>query len=81
MQNTLQNRKYAKILESRGFYKEALSIYKDLLKEYPSHTELKEDIESLNKKIFKSDEKKRNFFIKMRSQNDFIKFEKWLVKL
>jgi hypothetical protein len=37
-----QNKTYAKILESQGFFKEAFAIYKNLLKEYPNDKEIKQ---------------------------------------
>jgi tetratricopeptide (TPR) repeat protein len=75
---------YAQILESQGFVKEALEIYEKLLENNPNDKELKETINRLKnarKKFDGVDIKKRDFFIKMKSNKDFIKFEEWLAKL
>jgi len=77
-----QNKTYAKILESQGFFKEAFEIYKKLLKENPNDIDIKNALKRL-KKIRKKfngvDEKAKEFFIKM-NENQFYEFEKWLIK-
>jgi len=45
-----ENKTYALILESQGFFKEALEIYKKLLKKYPNDSSIKREIERLLKK-------------------------------
>jgi tetratricopeptide (TPR) repeat protein len=75
---------YAQILESQGFVKEALDIYEQLLKKNPNNKEINESIHRLKnsrKKFENVDIKKRDFFINMKSEKDFIKFEEWLSKL
>jgi len=42
-----QTKTYALVLESQGFKKEALEIYKKLIKSNPKDTELKENIKRL----------------------------------
>lgn len=75
---------YAQILESQGFVKEALEIYEQLLEADSTNEDLKKTINRLKnrrKNFNGADIKKKNFFIKMKSNKDFIKFEKWLAKL
>ena len=43
----LQNKRYALILESQGFFKEALEIYEKLLKTYPNDKDIKQSIKTL----------------------------------
>ncbi len=70
---------YAKILESQGFKREALEIYKKLLKKYPGDTELKEAIERLKKrKKFKGVNVLRLKEFENINQKNRYEFEKWL---
>jgi len=78
-----QNKIYAKILESQGFFKEAFVIYKNLLKQNPDDDEIKMALKRL-KKIRDSfngvNVEKRDFFIKMESDEEFRSFEEWLIE-
>ncbi len=79
----LQNKTYAKVLESQGFFKEAFAIYKKLLKKYPNDIEIKQALKRLKKYRNKFDgvnEKMKNFFINMESEEEFKKFEEWLLE-
>jgi predicted transcriptional regulator len=76
-----QNKTYAKILESQGFFKEAFVIYKKLLDKNPQDKEIKFALKRLKKirtKFNGVNKQKKEFFIKMR-ENDFYKFEEWLI--
>jgi len=77
-----QNKLYAQILESQGFFEEASVIYKQLLQQNPNDKEIKDSLKRL-KKIrtrFKGTNKKAlEFFIKMK-ENKYYDFEKWLIK-
>ena len=44
-----QNKTYAKILESQGFFEEAFVIYKKLLKQNPEDEEIKTALKRLKK--------------------------------
>ncbi|GAB6046145.1 hypothetical protein JCM11957_17440 [Caminibacter profundus] len=70
---------YAKILESQGFKREALSIYQKLLKKYPNDKELLESIERLKKrkKFSGVNILKLNEFNNINQKNRY-EFEKWL---
>jgi len=70
---------YAKILESQGFKREALSIYTKLLKKYPNDKELVESIERLKKrkKFSGVNILKLNEFNNINQKNRY-EFEKWL---
>ena len=78
-----QNKTYAQILESQGFFKEAFVIYKNLLKQNPDDDEIKMALKRL-KKIRDSfngvNVEKRDFFIKMESDEEFRSFEEWLIE-
>jgi len=78
-----QNKTYAKILESQGFFKEAFAIYKNLLKEYPNDKEIKQALKRLKKYRESFDgvnEKMKKFFIYMKDEEDYKKFEEWLIE-
>ena len=73
------NKTYALILESQGFKKEALEIYKKLLEKYPNDKEISESIKRLTKRkkfdgvnILKLKE-----FNEINQKNRY-EFEKWL---
>jgi superfamily II RNA helicase len=77
-----QNKTYAKILESQGFFKEAFVIYQNLLKKNPQDKELKIALKRLKKirtKFNGINNNMKEFFIKM-DENNFLKFEEWLIK-
>ena len=77
-----QNKTYAKILESQGFFKDAFAIYKNLLKQYPNDMEIKKALKRLKKyrsRFEGVNEEMKGFFIYMNEENEFIKFEEWLI--
>ena len=78
----LQNKTYAQILESQGFFKEAFVIYKNLLQKNPQDKEIKEALKRLKKirtKFKGVNPNIKNFFIKM-DESQFNEFEEWLIK-
>jgi len=78
-----QNKTYAKILESQGFFKEAFVIYKKLLQKNPKDIEIKQALKRLKKyhsKFEGVNEQMRDFFIYMQSDEEFKKFEEWLIE-
>jgi len=78
-----QNKTYAKILESQGFFKEAFAIYKKLLKQNPNDVEIKQSLKRLKKYRIKFqgiNQDKKNFFIKMSTDEEFKNFEEWLIE-
>ena len=78
-----QNKTYASILESQGFFKEAFAIYKSLLKKYPNDIEIKKALKRLKKyrtSFENVNEEKRDFFIYMDNDEEFRKFEEWLIE-
>jgi len=77
-----QNKTYAKILESQGFFKEAFAIYKNLLQMYPNDKEIKQSLKRLKKyrSSFEGvNQKMKEFFIYMKDENEYRKFEEWLI--
>jgi len=77
-----QNKTYAKILEQQGFFNEAFVLYKKLLKKYPNDIEIKQALKRLKKyrsKFEGVNTKMRDFFIYMQDENEFRKFEEWLI--
>jgi len=77
-----QNKTYAKILEQQGFFKEAFVLYKKLLKKYPNDIEIKKALKRLKKyrsKFNNINEEMRDFFIYMNNEDEFKKFEEWLI--
>jgi hypothetical protein len=77
-----QNKTYAKILESQGFFKEAFAIYKELLIKYPDDIEIKKALKRLKKyrtKFNGVNKEKKEFFIYMKNENEYRKFEEWLI--
>jgi tetratricopeptide (TPR) repeat protein len=77
-----QNKTYAKILESQGFFEEAFVIYKKLLKQNPEDEEIKTALKRLKKirtKFNGTNNNIKEFFIQM-NENQFNEFEKWLIK-
>jgi tetratricopeptide (TPR) repeat protein len=78
-----QNKTYAKILESQGFFKEAFEIYKKLLAKNPNDIEIKKALKRLKKyrsKFEGVNREMRDFFIYMNSEEEFRKFEEWLIE-
>jgi len=77
-----QNKTYAEILESQGFFEEAFAIYKNLLQTNPNDKDIKQALKRLKKYRSKFDgvnEKMRDFFITMQYDNEYRKFEEWLI--
>jgi len=77
-----QNKTYAKILESQGFFKEAFAIYKELLTKYPNDIEIKQALKRLKKyraKFKGVNKEKKEFFIYMQNDDEYKKFEEWLI--
>ena len=78
----LQNKTYASILESQGFFNEAFVIYKNLLKKNPNDIEIKKALKRLKKyrtKFSGTNEEMKQFFIEMKTDEEFRKFEEWLI--
>ena len=78
-----QNKTYANILESQGFFKEAFAIYKNLLTQNPNDNEIKKALKRLKKyriSFQNINEEKKDFFISMETDNEFRKFEEWLIE-
>jgi len=77
-----QNKTYAKILESQGFFKDAFAIYKNLLQMYPNDKEIKQALKRLKKYRSSFDgvnKEMKDFFIYMQSEEEYRKFEEWLI--
>jgi tetratricopeptide (TPR) repeat protein len=76
------NKQYAEILKSQGFFDEAFSIFKKFLKDDPNNREVKLHLRQIKKMRLKFkgvDESKKNFFINMKTDEEFQKFEEWLI--
>ncbi len=74
----------ASIYELQGLKSDALDIYKDILKEDPRNKEARVAIKRLSgirKKYLGVDEQMLDFFVNMKSEVEFLEFERWLVKL
>jgi hypothetical protein len=71
----------AKIYESQGYIKDALTIYEDILGEDPRNAEALEAVFRLrkNRSSFVGVNKKlKRYFVKMHKKEHFDKFERWL---
>lgn len=74
----------ASIYEMQGLKNEALDIYKDVLKNDPENTEAKVAIRRLSgqkKHYLATNKKMLSFFKKMKSDNEFKEFERWLLAI
>lgn len=74
----------AAIYELQGHKKEALEIYKEVLKQDPENHEAKIAIRRLSgirKKYQGGNSEMKEFFIKMESEVEFAEFERWLLRL
>ncbi len=74
----------ASIYELQGLKSDALDIYKDILKDDPRNKEARVAIKRLSgirKKYLGVDEQMLDFFVHMKSEVEFLEFERWLVKL
>jgi tetratricopeptide (TPR) repeat protein len=70
----------ANIYEQQGHTEEALSIYKSLLVSDSENVDIINAIKRLSpNKRYKKISSKAEYFSKMRSRDQFKKFEKWLV--
>ncbi|NPA54891.1 MAG: tetratricopeptide repeat protein [Epsilonproteobacteria bacterium] len=77
-----RNKTYAKILEQQGFFDEAYQIYKELLQVSPNDTQIKQALRRLKKlrtKFIGVNEKQRDFFVQMQTDEEFREFEEWLI--
>ena len=73
----------ARLYEDQGHLKDALSIYKEVLKHDPENLEAKVAVKRLSGERTKfegANKKMVSYFVKMTSQEEFRKFENWLVK-
>lgn len=73
----------ASVFELQGHKEEALEIYKNILKKNPNSQEAKVGIRRLSgarKKFVGVDEKMKQFFIQMDSEDEFRDFERWLIQ-
>ncbi len=71
------------IYEFQGFKKEALEIYKEILKKDPVNQEARIAIRRLSgvrKKFIGVNEEMKEFFIHMDTDVEFMEFERWLLK-
>ena len=69
------------IYEFQGLKKEALEIYKEILKKDPTNQDARIAIRRLSgmrKKFIGVNEEMKEFFIKMDTDVEFIEFERWL---
>ena len=70
--------------EIQGQSQKALDIYKELLKENPENDEIKDAIKRIagfRKKFLGVNEKSKEFFINMKTDEEFKKFERWLLQI
>ncbi len=66
----------AKIYEDQGDIADAIAIYTQLLKNEPQNSDIKKAIKRLRGKNMK----KVTYFARMHTKEQFLEFEKWLVK-
>jgi transcription elongation factor GreA-like protein len=74
----------ASIYELQGLKSDALDIYKEILKKDPDNKEARVAVRRLSgirKKYRGVDEQMKEFFVNMKSEVEFLEFERWLVKL
>ncbi len=74
----------ASIYELQGLKSDALDIYKEILKNDPNNKEARVAVRRLSgirKKYQGVDEQMKDFFVNMKSEVEFLEFERWLVKL
>ncbi len=73
----------ARLYEDQGHRKDALEIYQEVIKHDPENKEAKIAVRRLSgeRQVFLGANKKMvSYFIKMSSEEEFKKFENWLVK-
>lgn len=74
----------ASIYELQGLKEDALDIYKEILKKDSNNKAARVAVRRLSgirKKYSGVDEEMKNFFVDMKSQVEFLEFERWLAKL
>ena len=74
----------AQIYELQGLKSEALEIYKEILKKNPKNAEARAAIHRLSgvrKRFGGVDGGMLEFFVSMESEEDFGRFERWLMQL
>jgi tetratricopeptide (TPR) repeat protein len=72
----MSTKTYAKLLESQGYFLEAVEVYEKLLKKSPTDEEIKKSLkkyESVNLKVLE-------YFTRMEKEKDYKKLERWLCK-
>jgi len=72
----MKTKTYAKLLESQGYFLEAVEVYRELLKSSPDDKDIKEALqryEGVNLKVLE-------YFTRMEDKKDYEKFERWLGK-
>jgi tetratricopeptide (TPR) repeat protein len=82
--NKMKTLTLASIYELQGLKKEALEIYKELLKVNPNNKEAKIAIKRLSgirKKYLGVNEDMKKFFVHMDSEVEFQEFERWLARI
>jgi len=79
----MQTLTLANIYEIQGLREEALDIYKEILKKDPLHSDARIAIRRLSgmrKKFLNVNTQMKDFFVKMDTDVEFNKFERWLLK-
>ncbi|RUM67370.1 MAG: hypothetical protein DSZ06_01350 [Sulfurospirillum sp.] len=79
----MQTMTLASIYETQGHKREALEIYWKIYEDDPSNMAAFKAIERLCKErrdFYNDNPKITNFFINMKTSQDFSRFEKWLLK-
>jgi transcription elongation factor GreA-like protein len=76
----------AALYETQGHLEDALNIYKEILEKDPKNKKAIEGFKRLSSNIkqYKSfdgvNQKMKNYFVKMREEEHFDKFERWLAR-
>jgi tetratricopeptide (TPR) repeat protein len=79
----MQTLTLANIYELQGLKEEALEIYKEILKKDPSNSDAKIAIRRLSgmrKKFLGVNNEMKAFFVQMDEKEEFIQFERWLLR-
>lgn len=74
----------AAFYELQGMKEEARDMYKDILKKEPTNKEARSALRRLSgiRKQFRNvNEEMKDYFINMKTDDEFIEFERWLLKL
>jgi tetratricopeptide (TPR) repeat protein len=72
----MSTKTYAKLLESQGYFLEAVDVYKKLLKKNPNDMEIRKIL----KKYKDVNLKVLEYFTRMEDEKDYEKLERWLCK-